>query len=48
MVELWCIHGNNAASRLYEECGFTRSGQRRTTTNLTGNALDELAYQYAL
>jgi GNAT superfamily N-acetyltransferase len=48
MVELWCINGNNAACHLYEESGFTFTGQRRTTTNLTGNPLDELAYQNAL
>jgi RimJ/RimL family protein N-acetyltransferase len=48
MVELCCINGNNAACRLYEESGFTLTGQRRTTTNLTGNPLDELAYQNAL
>jgi GNAT superfamily N-acetyltransferase len=47
-VALWCISGNNAASRLYEESGFTLTGERRTTTNLTGNPLDELAYQKAL
>lgn len=48
MVELWSINGNDPASRLYETSGFMRTGQRRTTTNLTGNPLDELAYQNAL
>jgi len=47
-VELWCITGNNAASRLYEESGFTQTGQRRTTTNLTGSPLDEQAYKNVL
>lgn len=47
MVELWCINGNDAACRLYEEAGFTLTGQRRRTTNLTGNPLEEVAYQNA-
>lgn len=44
-VELWCISGNNVARRLYEESGFKLTGQSRTTSNLTGNPLHELAYQ---
>jgi GNAT superfamily N-acetyltransferase len=47
-LELWCINGNLAASRLYEESGFTLTGQHRTTTNLTGEPLHELAYQCKL
>ena len=38
---LWCIAGNSAAERCYEQLGFTLSGQERTTSQLTGHPLHE-------
>lgn len=43
LVELWCIHSNMAARRLYEACGFRASGEVRTTSHLTGYPLQEVA-----
>lgn len=47
-LELWCIAANRAACALYESCGFTRTGQQRTTAALTGHPLHEVAYRAAL
>jgi ribosomal protein S18 acetylase RimI-like enzyme len=47
-VELWCISGNKAACNLYEICGFTRTGEERTTSTLAGHPLHEVAYENAL
>lgn len=40
-IELWCIHGNAVAEALYERCGFARTGETRTTSQLTGLPLTE-------
>lgn len=47
-VELWCIHSNEGARRLYEACGFRASGAARTTSHLTGHPLQEVAYRRAV
>ncbi|MFN9475237.1 N-acetyltransferase family protein [Acidovorax sp.] len=47
-VELWCIHSNTAARRLYKACGFRASGAVRTTSHLTSHPLQEVAYRCAV
>jgi len=47
-IELWCIHSNTAARRLYEACGFRASGAARTTSHLTSHPLQEVAYRRAV
>lgn len=47
-VELWCIHGNLPACATYESCGFTLTGQERTSSTLTGHPLREILYTKAL
>ena len=46
-VELWCIAGNAPALALYESMGFVPTGERRTTSGLTGHPLHEVAYAIA-
>ncbi len=47
-LELWCIAANRAACALYESCGFTRTGQQKTTADLTGHPLHQVAYRAEL
>lgn len=44
-LELWCIDGNHPAQALYEAGGFGRTGQRRTSSVLTGHPLREVEYR---
>lgn len=43
-LELWCLKGNTPAQEAYKKLGFVETGQERTTSQLTGQALHELQY----
>ncbi|MBU4316766.1 MAG: GNAT family N-acetyltransferase [Proteobacteria bacterium] len=43
-IELWCIHGNIPAEATYKKAGFVPNGNKRSSSDLTGNMLHELHY----
>ncbi|UTF58678.1 GNAT family N-acetyltransferase [Gilvimarinus sp. DA14] len=47
-IELWCTAGNVPAQSTYEKMGFTKTGNKRSSSDLTGHRLDEVQYARSL